>query len=45
MNRDFNSDQNQYANFLLSTITAANATAWTKCLAVAVRYAWGLQRA
>jgi hypothetical protein len=45
MNRDFNSDQNQYANFLLSTITAANATAWTKCLAVAVRYARGLQRA
>lgn len=45
MNRDFNSDQNQYANFLLSTITAANATAWTKCLAVAVRYVWGLQRA
>jgi hypothetical protein len=37
MNRDFNSDQNQYASFLLSTITAANATAWTKCLAVAVR--------
>jgi hypothetical protein len=45
MNRDFNSDQNQYANFLLSTITAANATAWTKCLAVAVRCVWCLQRA